>query len=276
VEYKNVPEEIALDPGLPQEMNLRIADKGTALLNYTLSGKMDAIQIDLKKIDPRKSSYSISGISLEKDIIKRLPLSTSLVGYTPERIELKYSALKEKTVPVRMAGFITAKAGFMFEDSVHLDPKEITVYGSGVALDTIYAVLTKPVEIKDLYADFEKKVELVFPEGITSDTKSVLLSGHVEGYTEKIFKLPVVCENVPDEYVVRLFPPTVDIICQVALSRYTSLSETDFKLYVDYNSLIDNTELSIPVEVFIRPQWLRYYRLSPGHVEFLIEKKSGL
>lgn len=276
ISYKNIPEEIALDPGLPQEMNLRIADKGTTLLNYTLSGEIDAVSIDLKKIDPKKLFYSISGISLEKEIIKGLQSSTSLVGYTPERIEVKYSALKKKTIPVRITGSITTKTGFMLEDSIHLDPKEITVYGSGVTLDTIPAVFTKSVELKDLHAYFEKKVELVFPEGIVSDTKSVLLSGNIEGYTEKTFKLPVVCENVPGEYVVKLFPPTVDLICQVTLSRYTSLSETDFKLYVDYNNLIGNTELSIPVEVFVKPQWFRYYRLSPENVEFLIEKKSGL
>lgn len=274
--YKNVPEQVALNPGLPQEISLRIADKGTILLNYTLSRKVTSIDIDLNKINPGKSYYSISGIALEKEITKRLPASTSLVGYTPDKIEIKYNSQKEKTIPVRISGSILPKAGYMFEDSIHLDPEEITVYGSDVILDTLKAIYTKSLDLKDLQAHFEKRVDLVFPKGIVSDKKSVLLSGDIEGYTEKTFKLPVACENVPAEYVVRLFPSIVEVTCQVALSRYTSLSENDIKLYVNYEDLIENKELSTPVKISVTPQWVRYYRLSPENIEFLIEKRAGI
>jgi hypothetical protein len=274
--YKNVPEQIVLEPGLPQEISLRVADKGTILLNYTLSKEIISIDVDLKKIDPVKSFYSVSGVALEKEIARCLQASTSLVSYTPDKIEIKYDPQQKKTVPVRIAGTILPKAGFMFEDSVHIDPEEITVYGSENVLDNFHVVFTKSVDLKNLQSHFEKKVDLVFPEGIMSDEKSVILSGDIEGYTEKTFKLPVVCENVPHDYTVRLFPSNVEVVCQVALSRYSSLSEDDFKLYVDYNALIDNKESSVPVRISVTPQWVRHYRLSPENIEFLIEKRSGI
>jgi YbbR domain-containing protein len=272
--YRNVPEQIALNPGLPQEISLRIADKGTALLNYTLSQKITSVDIDLEKINPVRSTYSISGIALEKEITKYLLASTSLVGYTPDKIEVKYNPQKKKTVPVRIAGVILPKAGFMFEDNIYPDPEEITIYGSEVVLDTIQAIYTKSLHLTDLQSHFEKRVDLVFPEGIGSDKKSVLLSGDIEGYTEKTFKLPVVCENVPDNYVVRLFPPVAELTCQVALSKYSSLSGDDFKLSVGYDNLIENKGSTVPVRVSVTPQWVRHFRLSPENIEFLIERRS--
>ncbi len=275
LKYKNVPAQISLDPGLPQEINLRVAGKGTVLLNFTLNQKISSIDIDLKKLNPEKSYYSISGVALEKEIEKYLPASTSLVSCNPDKIEIKYNPQRKKTIPVKIVGSILPKAGFMFEDSIHLEPQEVTVYGSEIVLDTLEAIYTKSVNMNDLQAHFDKKVELIFPEGITSDKKTVMLSADIEGYTEKVFKLPVICENAPDDYVVRLFPSIIEFTCQVPLSKYTTLTENDFKLYVEYKELIDNKESSVPVKVSLTAKWVKHYRLSPENIEFLIEKRAG-
>ena len=276
INYKNAPKQVAIDPELPREISLRIADKGTALLNYTLSQKIISIDIDLQKIDLEKSHYSVSGIALEKEISEYLQASTSLIGYTPNKIEIKYDRQKKKTVPIKIQGSVQPKVGYMFEDSIHLNPKEVTVYGSEKVLDTLVCIYTKSVDLKNLQDHFEKKIDLIFSEGISSDQKSVMIYAEIEGYTEKTFRLPVVCNNVPDNYVVRLFPAEVELTCQVALSRYSSLSETDFRLSVDYKELIDNKGSSTPIKVSMLPQWLRLYRLSSENIEFLIEKSSGI
>jgi len=274
--YENVPTQVALDPELPREISLRIADKGTVLLNYTLSQKITSIDIDLRKINLERSVYSISGIALEKEISGCLLASTSLIGYTPNKIEVKYDLQKKRTVPVKIQGSIQTKAGYMFEDSLHLDPREITVFGSEKILDTLQYIYTKSINVKNLQNHFEKKVDLIIPEGVSADKKTVMLRAEIEGYTEKTFHLPVVCKNVPGGHVVRLFPAVIELTCQVALSKYSSLSEDDFKLYVDYEELIGNGGASSPIKVSIMPQWLRNYRLSPENVEFLIEKSSGI
>ena len=276
VNYKNVPKQIALDPELPREISLRIADKGTTLLNYNLSQKITSIDIDLQKIDLERSYYSVSGIDLEKEISGYLLASSSLVSYTPNKIEVKYNRQKKKTVPVKIQGSIQPKVGYMFEDSIHLDPKEVTVYGSEKVLDTLAYIYTKSVDLKNLQAHFEKKVDLILPEGVSSDKKSVLLYAEIEGYTEKKIHLNVICENVPDNYVVRLFPSVIELTCQVALTRYSSLSEDNFRLSVDYEELINNNGSSAPIKVSMVPQWLKHYRLSPENIEFLIEKSSGI
>ena len=276
INYKNAPKQVAIDPELPREISLRIADKGTALLNYTLSQKITSIDIDLQKIDLERSQYSVSGIALEKEISERLLASTSLVGYTPNKIEVKYDRQKKKTVPIKIQGSVLPKVGYMFKDSIHLNPKDVTVYGSEKVLDTLVCVYTKSVDLKNLQGHFEKKLDLVFPEGISSDQKSVMIHADIEAYTEKTLRLPVVCDNVPDDYVVRLFPAVIELTCQVTLTRYSSLSEDDFRLSVDYKELINNRGSSAPIKVSIVPQWLNHYRLSPENIEFLIEKDSEI
>ncbi len=271
--YENVPDEIVLTDNVPTQIKIKIADKGTVLFNYSLDRRVGPVKIDLNDIKPDKTSYSISRLALERAITKHLSATTTLLGYAPDKLVVEYDILKNKVVPVILNGKIAPASGFMFVDSVHINPASVLVYGSKSMLDTLQALYTEPLEITGLTKMLDKKVDLVIPSGMAADKKQVFLSGAVEGYTEKTLHIPVVCDNLPAHYILRLFPSSVEVSCQIALSKYSSLVDDSLKINLDYNLLVEDKKANVQLELSDKPVWLKHYRISPSNVEFLIEKK---
>ena len=273
--YKNIPAEIVLSDSLPQKINLKIFDKGTILLNYSISKKTDPIDIDLKDISLEKISYTVSQTYLKNEISRRIMSSSTLLSYSPTELIITYKPLSKKKIPICLNGSISPAPGYMLVDSLHFNPKYLMAFGSNDMLDTLHSVYTDPFAIKDINKSFEKKIGLELPKGFEFDQSEVILSGDIEGYTEKTVTVPITCKNLPENYFIRLFPSAVEVTCHVALSKYASLKQDSFLVHVDYNQLILDKKGPSPIELVSKPIWLKDCRISPDHVEFLIEKKMA-
>ncbi len=276
LKYSNVPSQVALSDDLPQEVRLRVEDKGTILLNYLFSSnKLGSIDVNLKNLRSGQDSFLISSALLENEISRKLLSSTSLISYRPDRIVVSFSPKKEKEVPVVIAGNISIKSGYILEDSIHRNPDKVTLFGSREMLDSIQTIRTELLDLSGLQGDFQKNVSLVFPPGVASTVKSITISGQIEEYTEKNFTIPVTCVNIPEGYVLRFFPSTVELSCPVALSRYVSLTTDSFEVDIDYHDLPGNPGAFVPVRLSKKPSWIGNCRISPESLEFLIEKKDS-
>ncbi len=274
VRYEDTPAEMITADSLPDRILLRVRDKGTVLLNYSLGKQPGPLEISLSGLKEKERSFTITKTVLEKQILQHLSITTQLLFFTPEKIQIDYSPLQKKKIPVVITGEVTPATGYMFLDSVRIDPPEVWAYGSRDDLDTIQAIYTEEKEIKNIRKTLDEKVDLKAPKNIRLEEKSVLLTARVEEYTEKTLEIPVICHNLPDDRIVRFFPSTVELVIQVGLSRYNRVTESDVEISVDYNTLVQNKTLNIPVVLSRKPQWLTEYRISPENVEFLIEKSK--
>jgi YbbR domain-containing protein len=119
-------------------------------------------------------------------------------------------------------------------------------------------------------------VKLQVPKGLTASIQKVRISADLEEYVEKKFELPVTCINLPDNIYVRFFPSTVEIVCYLSLTDYTSVKTEDLEVGVDYSELLQNTNVNIPPTMLRKPQWMDDYRIIPETLEYLIEQKQHL
>jgi hypothetical protein len=274
--YEEVPSGIVLSDSLPDFIHLKIQDKGTVLLNYLFSKNWGAINIDLKNISLKQEPYLLQRNVISNKLYEYLSPSTQLISFYPENIAIHYFPLNKKEVPVVLANALSLAPGYIFVDSVTINPSTITVYGNKQALDTIREIRTEPVKKSNINKQMDMSLDLQIPRGIHTSTNKVKLSANVEAYTEKSFELPVVSTNLPENLYVRFFPSTVTLICQVPLSKYTQLTEKDLKVSVDYNELKRNKNTMPFLQLSKKPKGLINYRILPDRVEYLIEQKREL
>lgn len=277
VYYTHIPVGIALSEDIPQKINLHVQDKGSAYLNYKFKERKEALSItvDLAAISPYKTSYIIDQIALRNLIDEKLSATTQLTLFSPDRIEINYSPLSQKELPVVINGTVLPASGYLFMDSILIEPAQVVVYGNKASLDTLREIHTKPLDYRDIDKDWTVSAELQAPEGIHLPVNNVNLSASVEEYTEKTFELPVICNNTPANRYVHFFPSTVELIIKVGLSKYTQLSKSNFEIAVNYNDLIGKHTANCSLTLTLRPKEVESYRIVPNVIEFLIEQKNN-
>jgi len=274
--YVHIPTGIALSDKLPQEITLYVQDKGSVYLNYKLRRKKEAlfITIDLGDASLSNTSYVINQAALRSLIVEKLFATTQLKSYSPDKIEINYSPLAQKELPVTINGVISPASGYLFMDSIRIEPAQVVAYGNKTLLDTLQRIQTIPLNYRDIDKDWTASAGLQAPEGIHLSVDNVKLSASVEEYTEKTFELPVVCNNMPTNRNVHFFPSTVELIIRVGLSKYAQLSKSNFEIAVNYNDLKEKHTANCSLVLTRKSIEIESYRIVPNVIEFLIEQKS--
>ena len=276
VEYKNIPVGVALDTIITNTMQVKIRDKGTTLLSYFLNNQYDPIAIDLEDLDLQKTRYTMPEADLEKEIARHLLSSTTLAGYNPRHLSIAYFPLEQKQVPVLLNGSIHPTVGYMLLDTVRFDPPTATVYGMADVLANITGVMTENIQWEGIDKSIKKKIKLLTPEHAAVNVQWTELCVSVAEFTEKSLEVSVNCRNIPPQFTVRFFPSTVEVVCQVALLQYVEIQESNLEICVEFQQLLQNTTDAFVAELCTKPSWLKNYRIIPGQVEFLIEKKPDI
>lgn len=274
VRYKNVPPNIAFTTTPPESILIKVKDKGSVLLNYTLGRTFMPIVADLKQLSATNGEYNMPRKEIESDIMKQLLATTTMQGFEPQSISLKYNLRKKKLVPVVFNGKIQTEAGFFVSDSVKIKPAQVEVYGSEALLDSIQFVRTVFLETKNINKTYFQQLAIDKIEGVVIVPEIVTVTAKVEEYTEKILNIPIICTNLPENLTLRTFPSVAQISCNIPLSQFKDLKETDFSITIDYSELEQNLNGSISIHVTRKPDWVRNVTVSPSKIEFVLEQNN--
>ena len=278
VRYVHIPAGIVFSDTPPQEITLYVQDKGSAYLNYLIHQKKESlyITVDLEAISPGRTSYVIDQVALRNLIDEKLYATTYLKSLSPDKIEIVYSPLAQKELPVTVSGTVSPAPGYLFSDSIRIEPARVIAYGNKSALDRFQDIKTRPLNYSNIDKNWSVSAGLQVPEGVSLSVDRVKLSATVEEYTEKTFELPVICYNVPSNRRVRFFPSMVGLGVRVGLSKYPQLSKSDFEIAVNYDDLKVKTTANCSLTLTRKPSGVESYRIAPDVIEFLIEKRSDL
>ena len=73
--------------------------------------------------------------------------------------------------------------------------------------------------------------------------------------------------------MLRTFPAKVQVFFQVGLKNFSSVSEDDFEIYVNYEDVLKNESDQIPLKLRNSPDHVGHVRIVPSSVDFLIEER---
>ena len=131
---------------------------------------------------------------------------------------------------------------------------------------------TNLVQLEGIATTREMTVRLDLPAGVKADIETVKLTIPVEEFTEKKISLPVISHDIPENYILRIFPSSVEIACNLPLSQFRELTEEMFEILIPFSEFEENQATGkIPVRLTRRPSWVSNPVIIPGEVEFIIE-----
>ncbi|MDR1601352.1 MAG: YbbR-like domain-containing protein [Tannerella sp.] len=276
VKYRNVPRDMILSDDNPQNLLVRIKDKGTVLINYMWFNSFSPVDIDMKDaLTEKRQHVFMERRTLESIISRQLISSTSLLNIDPPAIQVDYTALMQKEVTVSARVDIQTEPGFQLSDAIRINPAKVHVYARSAVLDTLSAVETELVELKQARKTVTLSVRLKPVPNVRVEPEKVEITVPVEEFTERRFQIPVGCKNLPANYNLRVFPSSVEVICNVPMSKYKDLRLDDFNIQIPFQEFDSNRASGeLTVRLTRCPGWIVNPLINPGTVEFILEQKK--
>jgi len=274
IHYQNIPLEVNLANDTPTVIKIKIKNRGTSILQYTVGRKKnESLDVDLSSINKKNSSYTISKKDLEAMISSYLASGTTLISFTPDILDIKYQILQTKELPIVLSGQLVPATSYMLIDTMLLTPSKVYAYAPKNILDALSAIYTENIDIVNIQTPIKKKIKLISPKDVKLNISDVELNVSAEEFTEKVIRMPIVCKNQPENYKIHIFPLIAEITCPVTLTDYGKITESDFEISIDYFELLKSRDYTIRVTLSKKPVQIKTYRISPEKVEFLIEQK---
>ncbi len=274
VEYFNLPKGKMLQKEPPNTVYLTLKAYGFDLIKYHLFKK--EVKVDLKSIKPKSKHiyYQTSG-KLLSDITSQLVSDVEIYSVKPDTLFYNIGQGVSKKVGITSNLEIEYQSGYNLFGNLKIEPKEVTISGPEILIDSIIEVATQKKILKDVNADFEIIIPLLKLEPKTKVSYSIneiKISGIVEKFTEAKFTIPIIVENLPKKFSIKTFPDQVEIIFQVGISDYNKINKNDFKISCDYDrSVKDGLDYLIP-KVVLKPSYITDIRIVPNQIDYLIKE----
>ena len=274
IKYTDFPKGKLLVSEPPKEMTLAIKAHGFALLRYSISTSFLPIVLNVNSLLDKKDQleYTVNTSEIKDRISSQLNTDIQLISIKPESITFQFSRFESKRVPVIPRVDYTLKRQYMLKNDISVTPDYVDISGPASILDTLKAVYTEPISLKNLSKDVTKTVSFEEIYGTQINENDAKVKVEVERFTESKKTVPLV-KNLPDSLLIRLFPHSIDVTFDVGLSRYEVVSDTSFSFYVDYNQ-IKNNPASLKIQIERSPRHIKDLVFTPETVEYLIEKKK--
>lgn len=274
LEYTEPPLDFLMVKRTTKSIDVRLKAVGFQFMGFEIRKRR--IKIDLSNISSKGNSYYIAPKVLRKQIMDQLSKNMELVQMEDDTVFLDLIKLVSKEIPVIPRANIELAANYMLATGVSVEPKTVTLRGPTSEIDTITSISTSYLELKDVSTDFSQNIALRLPVGIEKSNvnpSSVVLSGNVFRFSEKVFTVPVKIINIPEGVRVRMFPDRVDVLCQGRLSVLKTVGIEDFKIVGDFNALSPKSQNRLPIALDSFPLGLSKATLQKKEIEFILRRE---
>ena len=259
---------------LPNEVRVRVEDRGTVLLNYMLGRTFFPVSFDFNDYRDKGTHVHISSAELLKKVAAQLNVSTHLISVRPDTLDFIYTMGKAKKVSVRLNGEV--RAGLQYYVShIGFVPDSVIAYAPQEVLDTLTAAYTERVDLENVADTLHKRVSLQKLKGVKFVPAYNDLSVYVDMYSEKTVEVPIVGINFPANKVLRTFPSKVQVTFQVGLMHFKEISSEDFFIGVTYEDILKTNGDKLLLTLKSVPDYVSHARIIPASVDYLIEQTEG-
>lgn len=271
VKLKNVPENVVITTELPKTVQLRLRDKGVALLNYSYGKDFSPVVIDYNNYANSNGHVRILSGDVLKQVVSSLAPGTQVVSLRPDTLEFFYNFGLRKRVPVRVQGDIRTGHIYHLSD-IRLSQDSVTVYASKSLLDTITGAYLRPIHLRNMTDTTVITTNIQPIKGAKFEPSEITISLFVDRLVEKTVSVPIQWVNFPATKTLRTFPSKVNVTFQVGMGMYRQITADNFVLVVNYEELLENTGNTCRISLKTIPPGVSHVRISPQEVEYVIEE----
>lgn len=269
---KNIPEEHHVVIDSTQKLNVTVQAYGFNLLKYYFY--KPKLQIDFETdVILNHKTYIWNAQQNAPKISSTFKNSVDVISIQPDTLRFPYQKLAVKKVPVKTDVSLEFASGFDMSSKLNIIPDSIKIIGSEKWVAEIDYVTTKKAELKNINKNIDKSLDIEMEEALhhlKMSNKSVMITGHVEKFTEGTFNVAVTIVNLPADTNINFFPKTIPVAYNVSLNNYKHVRPSDFRVECDYKD-INNTQKTFLIPKLVKvPEIVKSARLKQHKVEFIL------
>ncbi|MBQ8270484.1 MAG: hypothetical protein IJZ22_04680 [Bacteroidaceae bacterium] len=270
VSVKGVPDDVNID-SQDRDVMVRVRDRGTTLMNYKLESFIP-LSVNYSEFVNRKGRLLLPASALQKRVKKQLQSLTSVLAIHPDTL-IYYTQESAQRFPIVFNGEVTPARQYAVGD-ILLSPDSAWVFAPLQVADSIKCIYTQQCVRKELRDTLVLTLPLEVPGSVNSCTPSeVTVTVPVYPYAQKVFRLPVRELDFPDTYKLRTFPSQVQVMLNVSMDKYNTVSADEFEVGVSYLDVFESESNTVAVKLLRSPDYATDVVLVPSEVEYIIEKQ---
>ena len=228
------------------------------------------VRIDIHPEDfvynPAEDRYTVSATELAKYSADMFGEGVKLVTFLNSGYSFRFRKENYRTVPVNAVWNGSFKPQYMASGPIRFQPDSVTIYGDDSLLETVDAVLTRPLNYNELSKSVGGAVRLVPIQGVRMSDQEVTWSLEVVRYVEMRSDVSVIARNVPAGIDFSVYPSTVEAVfrCRFPVKG----DPTDVcEFFVDYNDFSSSLSGNCIVHCDNLPSYVIDYSIRPEVVE---------
>lgn len=271
----NVPEGVVVTQDLPQQITVKLKDRGSSLLQYYFDS-FETVEFDFARHDMGSSfgHVVISHAEVQRRLQPFFEMTTRILSVHPDTLDYYYTRGVQRRMPIIFRGHLETAAGY-YLGKITLDPDTVTVWGSEALLDSITSVSTMATNLTNLTTTLEQVVPIAVERGMKVSPAEVTLRADVDIKVEKRVRVPIVGTNFPAGYALRTFPSSAVVSFSVGSKAYRSITEENFVLTATYEELLSQPDSMLHLHLRSVPEGVSNVKITPDRVQYLIEQTDG-
>ncbi len=266
----SLPKNVHLLAKVPDTLTVTIKDRGYRFLTY-LFQKTPKLTLRFTDYSDGNSNFKIDQSHLKKALARILHKNATIVSVLPESINIKFTDLPGKKVPVKTDIIVEPREDYTRYGALIQSQDSVLVFSDAKTLSEINEVYTYHVEETDLTDTLRRKVTIAPINGTVIEPRAIDIVVPIEKLKSQTRNVKIVVRNAPPGVKMLLFPSDVEVTYRSPVSRITE--DAGITAVVDYNS-VDNSTPGNKVKVMIgeTPASYQDVKLSHDSVEYIIER----
>ena len=267
---ENMKEGKALKVSVPKNVTVRFKGIGWLVAGLYLSPDLK-YYIDLSLIGNDK--FVITGRDLPEHV--KLPVAVQPLDVKPETLVLALDDYKEKRVSIVPHIVVNCREGYGQVGPIHISPDSVAIGGSKEVVDQITQWPTVYQKLENLRTSVDMEFALEEPPNYSVElyVKTVRMRINIQPFAEKVFSgVPVNAIATPPNRDVIFIPPKMDVTVRGGIDQLAKLSNADFQVIIDYQSLLQETTRVI-TPILTVSEDVRVIGKRPERFQFIIRKR---
>lgn len=267
----SLPANVHLLAKVPDSLTVTVRDRGYRFISY-LFHKTPTLKLRFSDYSDGNSVFKIDQSHLKKALAHILNKNAAIVSVLPESINIKFTDLPGKKVPIKADIIVEAREDYSQYGMLIKSQDSVYVFSDAKTLSEINEVYTYHVEERELTDTLRRKVTIAPINGAVVEPRSIDIMVPIEKLKTLTRSVKIVVRNAPQGIKMLLFPSDVEVTYRSPMSRIND-DESGITAVVDYNS-IDFSSPSNKVKVMIGevPAAYQDVKFSRDSVEYIIEK----
>jgi YbbR domain-containing protein len=189
----------------------------------------------------------------------------------PASIHLVFDSLESRLIPVKPNLDFQFLSRFDLAGEINVIPPVVEVTGPRAIIGKVDTIWTEYRIYRNIKTTLQKEIPLEIPQHLSAEPGRVGLIIPVDEFTENAFYVPIGVRSLPEGVKIRLFPREAEVSFSIGLKRYAELTPETFSIYVDWEDIAAGIQ-NLPLYTDSIPGRLKSLKISPQHVEYLIER----